>query len=460
MEETRVSARRGAAFTRDWTKGNIFHNLLSLSWPMIMSNSLNMLGPTVDMIWVGKLGAAAIAGVGVAGMIVMLVNSMLMGLFMGLRAMVARSIGAGDEKSAVHVAKQAIVISTAFSIFTAVIGIFFAEPIMRLLGVEADVITQGAPYLRINFVGMVAMSFRMMTDTTMQASGDSMNPMKIAVVFRFFHIALCPFLVFGWWFFPQMGVSGAAITNVISQSLGTTIGLWILLTGRSRLRLVFSNFHLDFDVIWRLVKVGTPASVMGMERTLSGVIMMWFMVPFGTLAVAGHTLCQRIEMMLFVPVMGLGMGAGVLAGQNLGAHQPERAERGGWLAMGLAEGFMAVCSLAILLWAESIIRIFNANPELVALASTFLRIAVVGYLMMGFAGVLMSCISSAGDTLPPMLVSLLTGWLVQIPLAYFLPRATGLGVYGVRWAIVAAMVLGAVIYTIYFRLGKWKQKKV
>ncbi len=112
MREIGVSTRRGAAFERDWTKGNIFHNLLSLSWPMIVSSSLNMLGPTVDMIWVGKLGAAAIAGVGVAGMVVMLVNSMMMGLFTSLRAMVARFVGTGDEKSAIHAARQAIVLLT------------------------------------------------------------------------------------------------------------------------------------------------------------------------------------------------------------------------------------------------------------------------------------------------------------------------------------------------------------
>ncbi len=257
-----------------------------------------------------------------------------------------------------------------------------------------------------------------------------------------------------------MGVSGAAMTNVLSQSLGTAIGLWILLTGRSRLRLTFSEFYFDSSIIWRLVKIGIPASVSGMERSLSGLVLMRFMVPFGTVAVAGHTLCQRIEMILFVPVMGLGMGAGVLAGQNLGARQPERAVRSGWLAAGLAEGFIVACSLAILLWAESMVRIFSANPDLVALASTFLRIAVAGLSMMGFIGVFMNCISSAGDTLPPMLVGLLGDWVLQIPLAFFLPRVTNLGVYGVRWAIATSMVVGAVIFITYFQMGRWKHKRV
>ena len=419
-----------------------------------------MLGPTIDMIWVGKLGAVPIAGVGVGGIIVMVANSAVMGLITGFRAIIARFVGAGDARGANHVARQAFLISTSFSIVLASIGIFFAEPILILFGLEADVVAEGVPYMRIMFVGSVFISFRMMAEGIMQASGDAVTPMRIAILFRFFHVALCPFLVFGWWLFPRLGVSGAALTNVISQGLGVTLGLWVLFSGRTRLRLTLSNFRLDLDIIWRIVKIGIPASVMGMGRSFGQAMLMRFVAPFGTLAVAAHALCQRIDMMPVMIAMGLGNGAGVLVGQNLGAGQPERAERSGWLAAGLAEGFMVFCSLAVLLWAEYIIRIFNIEPSLVELASAFLRIAAAGYLVVGFTMVLSRCISGAGDTLPPMLVTLLTIWLVQVPLAGFLPQATDLGVYGVRWAIVAGMLVGAAIYVTYFRLGRWKRKRV
>jgi len=451
---------RRASFDRDWTKGSITGNLLSLGWPMIVGGSLNMLGPTIDMIWVGKLGAASIAGVGVSGMVVMLVNSMMMGLFMGLRAMVARFIGAGDAKGANHVAQQALVVSIAYSMTMAIIGILFAEPILAVFGLESEVITEGAAYLRINFIGMVTMCFRTMTEATMQASGDSVRPMWVAVFFRLFHIALCPFLVFGWWFFPRFGVTGAAMTNVISQGIGATLGLWFLFSGRTRLRLTLRNFRIDPATIWRLVKLALPASVTAMERTLGNLVLMWFMAPFGTLAVAGHTLNQRIEFFLHVPAMGLGQAAGVLAGQNLGAKQPERAERTGWLASGLLSGVMSIASLVVLLWAENIIHIFSAEPELVELASTFLRIATASYIVMGLTAALQQCVNGAGDTMVPMIVMLLNMWLVQIPLAFFLPRITSLDVYGVRWAIVAGSVSSAIAYTIYYRLGRWKYKRV
>ncbi len=452
--------RRGAAFDRDWTKGSIIRNLLTLSWPMVINDSFNMMGPTIDMIWVGRLGAASIAGVGVSGMAVMLLMGARRGLSSGTRAMVARFVGSGDAEGANHIAQQAFVISAAYAIVMAAIGVFLAEPILTLFGLEADVVAEGTAYMRIMFVGSAAMSFRMMAEGIMESSGDAVTPMKIAVFYRLFHVALCPFLIFGWWIFPRLGVSGAALTNVISQSLGVALGLWVLFSGRTRLRLTLRNFRLDPNTIWRIVKIGIPATVTGMERTFGQIVLIWFIVPFGTLAVAAHTLCQRMERIVFMPGMGLGMAAGVLAGQNLGAGQPERAERGSWLAVGLATGFMAIGSIAILLWTGSIIGIFSTEPDLVEITSVFLKIAVAGYLVRGFAVVLMHCLTGVGDTLPPMLITLLMVCLVQVPLAYFLPRVTDLGVYGVRWAIVAGMVVASVAYVTYFRLGRWKRKRV
>jgi Na+-driven multidrug efflux pump len=165
-------------------------------------------------------------------------------------------------------------------------------------------------------------------------------------------------------------------------------------------------------------------------------------------------------MFLFMPAWGLGMAAGVLVGQNLGAQQPARAERSGWLAAAIVEGFIVICSTAILIWAEAFVHIFSSNPGVVSIGATFLRIATAGYIVMGLTAVLQQCISGSGDTIPPMLVSIATMWLIQLPLAYFLSHFTSLQVYGVRWAIVGGTVINTIAYTIYFRLGRWKRKMV
>ena len=427
---------------------------------MTVGSTLNTLGPTIDMIWVGKLGSAAIAGVGVSGMIVMLMNSARMGLQTGTRALVARFVGAGDAEGANHVAQQAFVISAAFSVAMAVIGILLAETILRAFGVEPEVVREGSAYMRIMFVGAVAMSFRMMAEGIMQASGDTVTPMRISIAFRLVHVVLCPFLIFGWWIFPRLEVSGAAITNVISQSLGVTIGLWVLFTGRSRLRLTMKNFRLDPRTIWRIVRIGIPATITGVERTFANVVLVKFIVPFGTAAVAAHTVCQRVTNFLHMPGMGLGRGAGVLAAQNLGAKLPQRAERTSWIAAGLYTGVMVIGSIVVWLWAENIVRIFNTEPEVVEITSAFLRIAIGSFLVFGVVMVLSESLNGVGDTMVPMITTLLTMWGMQVPLAYFLPRITPLGVYGIRWAIVAAIVMRAVIYSTYFKSGRWKRKRV
>lgn len=459
MEESASSSTDQSPVSRDWTRGSIFRNLVSLAWPMMVTEAAYIV-TTFDMVWVGRLGSASIAGVGVAFISVMVVMSALVGLIVGSRAMIARFTGAGDTASANLVLRQAFIIHFTFGLLMTLLGFFMAEPILRLFGVEADVVTQGAAYLRLYSLSWIPMSLWFMMLYSMQASGDTINPMKVEIYVRFVHLVIAPFLILGWWVFPRMGVSGAALSNVIADSLGMIFGLWLLFTGRTRLRLTLRNFRVDLNMMWRIVKIAIPACVMSVQSSLGSLVLMWFIAPFGTLAVAAHTLAQRIHMILFLPNFGLSVGAGVLVGQNLGAGHPERAERSGWLAVGLAEAVMVIGSVVILIWAESIISLFNAEPGLVEMGSTFLRIAAAGFLLLGFSAVLQQAISGAGDTLPPMLVSLIAMWVVQIPLAFLLPKMTNLGVYGIRWAMVASIAVGAIAYIIYFRMGRWKHKKV
>lgn len=461
MEESEGYLRPRVPFARDWTKGSVIRNLLTLSWPMVVMECFYAVGQTVDMIWVGKLGVVSIAGVGYAGMVLMVVMSAMTGLIIvGMRAMVARFVGAGDVKGANHVAAQAFILSAAYGVVVAIAGVLLAEPILGLFGLEADVIAEGAAYMRIMFIGWVAMPVWMMAFSIMQASGDTMTPMKITASIRFIHLLLDPFLIFGWWVFPYFGVSGAAIANVVAQALGMSISSWVFFRGRTRLHLTLSDFTPDLNIIWRIVKIGIPAAVMGVQMSFGILVLGRFMADFGTLAVAAHSLVRSVDMVLHIPSAALASGAGVLVGQNLGARQPGRAERSAWLATGFVQIIMLAGAAAMLLWAEGIIRIFNTEPALVALASAFLRITAASYLVIALVIVLQQAISGAGDTVPPMIFSVVMVWLVQLPLAFYLPRVTDLGVYGVRWALVVSPVVGAMAYTIYFRLGRWKRKRV
>lgn len=460
MDDEDYSEKQHGKVERDWTKGSIIGSLWGLSWPMMITQLVTTLGPTVDMIWVGKLGSASVAGVGISGMVVMLMNTARMGLQMGTRALIARFIGQGDKDQANHVAQQTFVISIAFSIVTAIIGIFLAEHIMTAFGVDPEVVSEGAAYMRIQLIGMISMSLQMMSQSVMQASGDAFTPMIVGVGGRLFHIALCPFLVFGWWIFPDMGVSGAAMTGVISQGLAGLVGFWFLYTGRTRLTLTFRNFRFDGSMIWRIVKIGLPGSINGMGRTGATLLLTVFIVPFGTVAVAAQSLMERLDRFIQMPAMAMGQTAGVLAGQNLGAGQPERAEKTAWLAVWLFTAFITVVSIFVWFFADNIIMLFNNEPEMVEVAGNFLRITIVTYMTFGLVMVLMQCINGVGDTITPMIVTIVTMGGVMLPMAYFLPRITGLDVYGVRWAMVTGNLLRAIIYLFYFKMGRWKKKRI
>jgi putative MATE family efflux protein len=460
MVETTTSLRGKAPFNKDWTKGNIFQNILLLSWPIIILGALWAVNLILELVWVGKLGAASIAGVGVAGFVVSLVVTMKSSLSFGERAMVARFIGAGDVVAANRIVGQAFVISAVYGAIVMAIGILFTKPIFHLFNLEADAVAEGVVYLRIVLIGWITESFWITSFSVMQASGDSVTPLKIAIIIRSVNAAICPFLVLGWWVFPRLGVSGAAIAYIITTGLGMLICIWVLFTGRTRLRLTLRDLCPDLKTIWRILKIGIPSSVMGLGKAFGDLVLTWLMIPFGTLALAAHNSIFRIESFINTPGMGFGTGGGVLVGQNLGAGQQRQAARSGWLAMGLTLGFMVICSVVLLLWSDNIIGIFNADSDLVEVGSGFLKIAVTGYLGMSILNVLQNCISSSGDTLPPMIITLATLWVVQLPIAFLLSRFTGMGVYGVRWAIVAGYMVGAIAYIIYFWQGRWKHKKV
>jgi putative MATE family efflux protein len=460
MANTTSSTGKSAAVARDWTKGSILHNLLLLSWPMIVLGLLYAVNLVLEMIWVGKLGAASIAGVGVGGIVVLLVGMVKSGLGAGERAMVARFIGEGDVASANHVAGQAYIISAVYGVVVIFVGILLTQPIFGLFGLAANTAAEGVIYTRIVLIGWFTEAFWITAIYVMQSSGDTITPMKVAIVIRVVNAVICPFLVLGWWIFPRLEVAGAAVAYIITTGLGMLITFWVLFTGKTRLRLALRDFYPDPGTIWRILRIGIPASVMGLGKSFGDLVFTWFMIPFGTLPLAAHNLISRIESFITSPVTGVAMSSSVLVGQNLGAGQPRQAARSGWVAAGLVIGFMLVCAVVLLVFAESIIGLFNVEPDLVKVGAFFLRIAVAGYLGMSIVYVMQNSISGAGDTLPPMLITLGMLWLVQIPLSFLLSRYTSLDVYGIRWAIVIGFVIGAVAYLAYFWHGRWQRKKV
>ncbi len=419
-----------------------------------------MAGPTIDMIWVGKLGPDAIAAVGISGMIVMFIMTVMMGVAIGARALIARFIGMKQPFEAVRVARQAFFIAIGFSVVIATAGILLSDTILSLMGVEDEVLRLGSAYLKINFCGAVIMSTGMICENIMQSSGDTITPMIIGISSKVFHVFLSPLFIFGWLFIPGLGVVGAALANVCSLLIGLVFSLFVLFTGKTQLHLHLRETRIDPALMWRILKIGIPGVVMMAQKNLSNLIVMKLIVQYGTLAVAAHTVLQRVEMIFFMAGVGMGSAAGVLAGQNLGAGEPERAGKSGVYAIGIAETFVIIACTLVFIYPATVISIFTQDPELIEVTTVFLRIGVVGYLMCGLEPVFLNFFTGVGDTKIPMIFEVGTTWCLLLPMAIIFPKLWGLEVLGIRWAMALSFVMLTCAYVVLFKMGKWKDKQV
>ncbi len=460
MSEQAVTSQKGSAAGADRTQGSIVRNLLSLAWPIASSFGLYSILSLVDMMWVGHLGEEYIAAVGSAAMVVWLGLSGAMAIGVGARAVVARLAGAGDFDSANKATQQALLLAAIYGVIVALVASAFAEPILRLVGVDEDVAVKGATYMRIYAFSAIPSSLWIVLEAVMQASGDVIRPLLMTVASKTVHAVVEPLFIFGWLFFPALGVRGAALTLVVTESVGLLAGMWIVLNGYTKLRLKLTRPRVELSTIWRIVRIGLPAVLFSVQGNLGSLVFLKLITPYGTTAVAAHNLGLRVEGLLMMPMGGMSLAAAVLVGQNLGARQPGRAEKGAWIAIGLVEIFTAVVATTILVLAPLIVGIFNPEPDLVGLASGFLRIAAAGYFMVGVFFVLQNCLNGAGDTLPPTIITLAVTWAIQIPAAFLLSEYSSVGAYSVRWGIMAGWVVAAAVYLLYFRLGKWKRKRV
>ena len=459
MKETSSTAYQPSRH-RDLTQGSIIKNLLSLCWPMFISDALNLSGPTIDMLWVGRLGPTAIAAVGVSGLVLNILTLGIWGVNIGLRALIGRFIGNSDIEGAKHVGRQAIVLCAFYSTLMTIILIILAKPILSLFGMQPDVLAEGSTYLQAVLIGTIPISIYMMTEAVMQAAGDTVTPMKISLLMRTTQVVLAPLFIFGWWIVPHMGVIGAALANIISSCTGMAVGIFVVFSGRTRIKFTLSHYRIDFKTMGRILKIGIPTSISAAQRSLASMILMGMITPFGTLAVASYSLIIRIQQFALISNGGFCRASAILVAQNLGAGQPKRAEKSAWLAMTMSESITIIIALLLLFWSSETIRIFTPDTNLIDMANILLKIMALGYAVSACQSVLSQSLIGAGDTIPAMLIDLISMWAVALPLAYILSRSTSLRVQGIWWALVIGSYLSAAVVLIYFRSGRWKHRAV
>jgi putative MATE family efflux protein len=447
--------------TQDYTSGSIDKAIVLLAIPMILEMSMESLFAVVDVYYVSQLhDNDAVATVGLTESVLTLIYSLAMGLSMGATAMVARRVGERDIKAAQVAAMQAIYIGLALSLLITVVGVFFSEDILRLMGARETLIENNGGYTRWMFTGNITIMLLFLINGVFRGAGNASIAMRALLLANGLNIILDPLFIFGFGPVPGYGVEGAAIATNIGRGTGVLFQLYHLFRGKSLIKLHGANSTVLWDIIWRIIKVSAGGTGQFLIGSASWIFLVRILSDFGSTAVAGYTIAIRVIVFAILPAWGMANAAATLVGQNLGAGHPERAEKSVWRAAFINMVFLAMVTLLFFSLAPYIIQLFTTDEVVLKNGIQCLQIVSVGYIFYAYGMVVGQSFNGAGDTRTPTLISFFGFWIFQIPMAYALANWFGAGTTGVFSAIPIAESLMAVASILIFRQGKWKAVKI
>ena len=454
------TAEQGLAEKRDLTTGNIHRNIWALAVPMTLEMAVQSVTQIADTYWVGKLGSAALAAVTISITLRWVINSLANGLGIGGMAVVARRIGARDRAQADHAAWQAVLLAAFVSLVLGAVGILLAKPALRVLGADGEVLAMGVSFLRIIFGGLFTLVLIFVINSLLRGAGEAGLALAVLVLSQGLTIVLEPLLIFGWGPFPALGVDGSAWAGVLGFGVGALFQIAILLSGRARIAINLRNLWPDPPLMWRIVKIALPSTVQMTLRSTSRLIVLAIVGLYGTFATAGFGVANRILLVALIPGFGLGNAAATLVGQNLGAVQPQRAERSAWWITAYNAIMLAAFAVVFFTFARPLVAFFDPTPEVADLGAEYLRIVAPSLIFSAVGVVLARAFDGAGNTVPAMFVNLLTLWGMEAPLSYGLAQGTALGITGVWVGRALANLANGLLFAFWFRLGRWKRKEV
>ena len=445
---------------QDFTTGNLNRAILLLAIPMVLEMVLESLFAVVDVFWVGRLGADAVATVGLTESLLSLVFAVGLGLSLSTTAMVARRIGEKDPEGAAVAGVQAIAIGLVLSILVGLPSFIYAPHLLHLMGASPQIVAVGSGYARIALAGSGAIMMLFLNNAIFRGAGDAAIAMRLLWVSNIINLILDPCLIFGWGPFPKLGVTGAAVATLSGRSIGVLYQFYRLLKGTERIRILRRQVHLNFSVLLRLLRVSFTGILQFAIAHTSWIGLVRIVSVFGSAALAGYTIAIRILIFVLMPSWGLSNAAATLVGQNLGAKQPERAETSVWRTGLYNMIFLGVIGLFFVVFAEPIIRLFTSDPAVIPLAVSSLRILSYGNIGYAYGMVMLQAFNGAGDTVTPTIVHFFGFWLLEIPLAYFLAITIRMQSNGVYIAIVVAEAAIAAAGIVLFKRGRWKRQQI
>jgi len=445
---------------QDFTKGSIARAILLLAVPMVLEMALESVFAVVDVFFVGRLGADAVATVGLTESMLALLYAAAMGLGVGATAMVARRIGEHDGPGAAHAAGQAVILGVLAAAALGVTGAMLAPHLLAAMGAAPSVVTQGRMYTRVMLGGSGSILMLFLLNAIFRGAGDAAIAMRVLWLANMINIVLDPCLIFGIGPFPHLGVTGAAVATTTGRSIGALYALYRLTRPDSRVSITLPSLRLDPPVMGRVLQLSGSGAFQILIGSASWIGLVRIASIFGSTVLAGYTIGMRVVVFALLPSWGLSNAAATMVGQALGAGDPERGERAVRMT-----GFYNCCVLTVLglafgLAAHPIVGLFTTDPAVLRTGTDCLRIIAIGFPFYGYGMVVTQAFNGAGDTWTPTWLNFMCFWLWEIPLAYVLAITLHFGPRGLFAAVAIAFSTFAVVAVLLFRRGRWKRVSV
>jgi putative MATE family efflux protein len=444
----------------DYTRIPLRRAVFLLAVPMVLELVLESTFAVVDIFFVAKLGPSAVATVGLTESYLFLLYSVAMGLAMAVTAVVARRVGEGKREEAAVTAVQAIIVALLVSLLPAIIGIAYAQDLLRLMGADAWSIEHGYRYTQWMLGGNAVIMLLFVINAIFRGAGDAAIAMRVLWVANGLNILLDPLLIFGWGPVPAMGIEGAAIATNIGRGVGVLMQLWILFRGGQHIRVLGSQIAWHGATLWHIVRTSLGGVGQMIVAMTSWIFLMRILASIGSEAVAGATIAIRVMMFTMMPAWGMSNAAATLVGQNLGAGQPERAEASVWRIGWYNMAYLVLIAVLFFAFPQAIVGIFTEDAKVIAIGAEWLRILSYSLFVYGWWMVSVQAFNGAGDTTTPTWINVVFFWLIQIPLAWYLALHLDLQETGVFWAVFVSETSVGLFTLWLFSRGRWKTTQV
>lgn len=459
--------KEGAVFTYgaiagkkvELTSGSINRSIFSLAIPMVMELVMESVFVSVNLLIIAKLGDKVLGLVGITDNYINFAYAIAVGLGIAAATLTARRAGEKDKEGMGRTAQYIILLALFFAMLIGGVSCFFASEIVDFLGINASTVTEGVSFSRLVFLSIGLVILRLSVNGLFRGAGDADIAMKSLWICHISNIIFAVILVFGFGFIPAFGLMGLAYATVLSRTLGVLYQAFVLISGKTSIS-IRAPFQLDIPLLQKILKIAFGGLVQYIIPTSSWLIMVKIISTFGTTALAGYIIAQRIASVATMPAWGIGNAAGVLTGQNLGAGEPERAEKTVWRAGTINMTYLVLVALFWQIAAEYVVKFFTTEPEVARYAVQYIHVVSMAYLLLGFTMVISRALNAAGNILQVTLLYLVMFYVIQLPLAYLLGVRFQWELRGIFTAIVSSEIVLAVLFLMIFKNGKWKTIKI